>query len=148
MTFSELYPSIRTLLGDIRTTSLYTDAQLDLVLRMALLKLGADDAAYAYSESPASTVSPDFATKSDQLRLCLHAAITMLAPVSGAMSYRTPVLSVNRENLNKGILGFLNELLTDLDSGGSVAVDHYTDWEQYFEGPLRVADTLAELAAG
>lgn len=148
MTFTELYPTLRTLLGDTRTTSLYTDATLDMVIRVALLKLKADNAGYAYSESPTSSVSPAFAARSDELRLLLHAAILMLAPNSGAMSYRTPVLSVSRENMNAGHLGFLRQLLGDLDSGGAVAVDGYTDWEMYFEGSTRVADTLAELSAG
>ena len=136
--FSDLYNPMRTLLGDIGEFPAWSDAQLDLGISAALLS---ED---GYDEAT-GTIVPDLATKTDKLRISLKSAIALMSPSSGKMSYRTPVLSVSREDGRSGHLGYLEELLRELDNG-SFAIDSEDEWDKFFDGPRLVSARLSKLS--
>lgn len=138
--FADLYPTIRTMLGDIGAVPGYSNDQLDLGIRMALL----DEE--GFDESPSQAIAPDITQKVDKRRIALKSAISLLSPSSGQMSYRTPVLSVSRENGRAGHLGYLEDCLRSLVDG-DLALAGDDEWDALFNGPSRVSSRLGSFPA-
>jgi len=137
--FSDLYSPTRTFLGDISAIPMYSEDQLDLGIESALLLSNGE-----FSEGPEDsgerTITPDL-TGNAKARLAIMAAIALLSPASGAMSYRTKVLSVTRENGRAGHLGWLESQLHEL-TNGSMAVASETEWDQFLRGSAEAISKL------
>ena len=89
--FSSLYDYLRAALGDLGTVRRYSDAQLDLLLRSALLQDTSHSEVIAGSSK---TITPD-CTGLEQGWLVATAALVAVSPQT-LVSYRTPVLSTKR----------------------------------------------------
>ena len=100
--FTLIYPTQRTLLGDIGLAPMYSTGQLDLGIRAGLLEDATSSAATTYYEDPdnAGQILPDFpagqAGRVDQYRLAIRAALALVRPSMGVKSSKTPVVQINR----------------------------------------------------
>lgn len=140
--FSLLYPTVRTFLGDINPSyPAYSDAQLDLGIGASLLQDG-DFSEGDLNVSGGRTIAPDATAKTDQLRLSARAAINLLSPNSGALSWGTRSMRVSRGNNWQAHLGYLQGLLRQAE-GGNFAVASETEWDQFIRG---TSDTIAKLS--
>lgn len=130
--FSTLYPPTRTLLGDTATIPGYSSDQLDLGISLALLQ----ETAFAEGAQDATgrTITPDLAVNNDKIRIAVRSAIALVQPQAGAFSYKTKVLSIQRDNGVNGQLGYLQGLLRDIIDGGFVVASE-TEWDQFVRGP-------------
>lgn len=137
--FQVLYPPTRTLLGDVGSIPGYSNNQLDLGISFALLQ----ESAYSEGAQDATgrTVTPDIATKTDMLRIAIESAIALIQPQAGAFSYKTKVLSIQRDNGTNGQLGFLQGLLNKVINGDFVVASE-TEWDQFVRGSIAAITKL------
>lgn len=130
--FSELYPPVRTLLGDFSAVApSWSNAQLDMGIQNALLQ----EEGFFVGEPDESgqTITPDLEEKSDIYRVSLRTAIALLSPSSGAFSWRTRSFGATRENGRAGHLGYLESELRRITDGDFAAASE-TEWDQWLRG--------------
>ncbi len=139
--FSILYPFIRTLLGDIFTIPSYSNDQLDMGIRQALLF---EDPCFAevtlINPEGDQEITPAIVNASDKLRVCVRSAIALLRPSSDAGSYRTPMLSVST-TVSISYTD-LKSLLRELTDGGLNIVASDNEFDQAFNGITTVPALL------
>lgn len=112
--FTELYPIVRTLLGDIGALAKYSTIQLDLVIRAALLK------EEGFNETTPQVIDPAITSKTDLLRIAIRSALAMVRPSSGPNSYRTAALAVTRGGGADTLVAKLEQELHNLEDGRAV----------------------------
>lgn len=134
--FSELYPALRTLLGDIGTVSMYSTAQLDMGISNGLL----EDATYS---EVAGAISPDIASKTHKMILALRAALALVSPTRNLQRYTTKVLSVTRDTGEGSYAMWLEGKLAELVDG-TLQIGSDSEWDVFLRG---TADTIAELGS-
>ena len=114
--FSLIYPTQRTILGDVGLAPIYTTAQLDMGIRAGLMEdacmlttmvyggqpIPNQATANYYSEDLNSpgTITPDFPASRggliDQYRISIRASLALLRPSMGVKGTKTPVMQVTR----------------------------------------------------
>lgn len=134
--FSELYPTLRTLLGDTGTVSMYSTAQLDMGISNGLL----EDATYS---EVAGAISPNIASKTDKMILALRAALALVSPTRNLQRYTTKVLSVARDTGEGSYAAWLEGKLNDLVEG-TFQLDSESEWDVFLRG---TADAVATLGS-
>lgn len=139
--FSELYSTVRTLLGDVGAIPVYSNAQLDMGISLAVMQEDSYDEGLV---GPDKAITPDIANKTDKLRISVRSAITLISPQSGASSYRTKVLSITRENSRNAHLGYLLSLLRDLEEGKFVVASE-TEWDLIIRGTTDAVSKLQSI---
>lgn len=141
--FSDLYPTVRVMLGDIdELCPGYSNGQLDMGIGVALLQDSEMTESSLSSSGGGRTITPDVTDKDDTLRISVRAAIAMLSPSVGSMSWRSRVLSVTRNN--NAHLEYLKELERKVVEGGFVFYSE-TEWDQFCRGTSNVTRQLASI---
>ena len=137
-TFSSLYSWIRYGLGDIASSQVYSDSQLDVAIRMAL----AQDADHSEeTEDSSKTITPT-CTASEKGWLAATAALVFAAP-QNVKSYRTPVLSIGRDTRQR--IDYLETLQRRFANGGEgIALIGENEVRAYFRGIQRLQNELDE----
>lgn len=132
--FEKIYPVARTLLGDVGRKNLYANSTLDLGIRRGLLEEEVFTETTAEAASGDRLISPDIATKTDLLRVSVRCALALVAPTVAVKSYKSPVLSVSRDN--RELVTQLTNLLKSI-TDGDIVVDGETDLDTYIYGQDR-----------
>lgn len=141
--FSDLYPTIRVMLGDIdELCPGYSSGQLDMGIGFALLQDAEFSEGTAETSGGGRTITPDVSEKDDLLLICIRAAIAMLSPSTGNFSWRSRVLSVTRNN--SAHLDYLKDLERNVVDG-SFAFYSETEWDQFCRGTSNVTRQLASI---
>ncbi|OHB80540.1 MAG: hypothetical protein A2W31_06800 [Planctomycetes bacterium RBG_16_64_10] len=134
--FSELYPALRTLLGDTGTVAMYSTAQLDMGISNGLM----EDATY---NEVAGAISPNIASKTDKMILALRAAIALVSPTRNLQRYTTKVLSVTRDTGEGSYAAWLEGKLSELVDG-TLQIGSDSEWDVFLRG---TADTIADFGS-
>lgn len=142
--FSELYPTMRVLLGDLNEAMPgYSNPQLDMGISAALLQDDTYEEGSRNVSGGGRTITPTLADKKAKLLVSVRASICLLSPNRGPFSYGTRVLRVSR-NLTDH-LAYLEDIERSTDNN-SLALDSQTEWDQFVRGVSNVTAKLGEMS--
>jgi hypothetical protein len=129
--FSDLYASIRLLLGDIGSTVTYSNDQLDLALDWAVKEDSTEDGDFTAS---AEEITPDVSDAKDFLRLCVRAALTLVDPAANPLYYKFAGVTVWRQDGMVNLQQTLRNKLRKLSDLSADELVNLTEWNQYLSG--------------
>lgn len=145
--YSTIRSYSRTLLGDFDSSNyLYSDAILNQQINLVVLLLNEPDT-LAYSAVDSDYEFTNDLSLIDQGRLALRVAIALMMGQSTKFSYKTPILSVNRDRgNNSALIASYQEMLSQLE-GTSVAFASDNELTAYFQGPTRLLRDINDAAS-
>ncbi len=136
--YSTIRTYSRTLLGDFDSSNyLYSDAILNQQINLIVLLLN-DPTTFGYAAVGDDYEFTNDLSLTDQGRLALRVALALMMGQTTKFSYKTPILSVNRDRGNNGaLIASYQELLSQLE-GTSIAFASDNELTAYFQGPTRL----------
>jgi hypothetical protein len=133
--FSTIYPTLRTCLGDIGLIPIYSNAQLDMCIRVGLLEDAAMQPAGAFYYEDNGNILPAFPAGQtglvDQYRIAIRAALALLRPSIGVKQIKTPVTTITRNQAD--VISELKSMLTQC-TGSDAVLGGQTDVDAWLYG--------------
>lgn len=128
----------RTLLGDFDSAHYrYTDQILNQQINVVILLIN-DPATFGYVAVDSDYEFVNDLTLASQARLALRVAINLLMALPTKFSYKTPIISVSRDNGGtSALIASYTDMLAEVE-GTSLVFASDNELTAFFQGPTRL----------